>query len=112
SLVTGEGAYVLKTEDALKSEAFKKWLEDESKEKFVFDSKATIVALKNRDIQIQGIRFDLLLASYLLNPAENNDSITAVGKHMGQEDVQYDEEVYGKGAKLQIGRATCRERGM
>src|SRR5699024_1760357 len=102
SLVTGEGAYVLKTEDALKSEAFKKWLEDESKEKFVFDSKATIVALKNRDIQIQGIRFDLLLASYLLNPAENNDSITAVGKHMGQEDVQYDEEVYGKGAKLHL----------
>ncbi|HLR65436.1 MAG TPA: DNA polymerase I [Pseudogracilibacillus sp.] len=102
SLVTGEGAYVLKTEDALKSEAFKKWLEDESKAKFVFDSKATIVALKNRDIQIQGIRFDLLLASYLLNPAENNDSITAVGKHMGQEDVQYDEEVYGKGAKLHL----------
>src|SRR5699024_4873739 len=74
----------------------------EKKQKYVFDAKGTIVALKNRQIHMKGITFDLLLAAYVLNPAEKNDSITAINNHLQAVDMQYDEEVYGKGAKLHV----------
>src|SRR5699024_9667547 len=45
---------------------------------------------------------DMLLTSYLLNPAENNHDIPAIAHRMGVTDVLFDEEVYGKGAKMKV----------
>src|SRR5690625_3174129 len=93
---------VLKTETAFKSNAFKQWLEDETKEKAVYDAKKVTVALLRHGIHIKGITFDLQLAAYLLNPADNNDEISAIAKRLGEKNIRYDEEVYGKGAKLAV----------
>ena len=101
-IVNERGNFAIETENALKSDAFISWLEDETKEKYVFDAKAMIVALLYRQIQLRGIVFDMHLAAYLLNPAENNDSISSIGRRLGAANVQYDEEVYGKGAKLSV----------
>lgn len=101
-IVNERGNFAFETEKALSSDVFVKWLEDDTKEKYVFDAKATIVALLYRNIQLRGVIFDMQLAAYLLNPAENNESITSIGKRMGATNVQYDEEVYGKGAKLSV----------
>ncbi|MFD1067422.1 DNA polymerase I [Oceanobacillus locisalsi] len=87
---------------AAESSAFKKWAEDPAKKKIVFDAKRTKVALLRRDIQIEGIVFDALLASYLINPAENNHDIPGIASRKGKYDVSFDEEVYGKGAKQQV----------
>ncbi|MFP3490111.1 hypothetical protein R0K20_21175, partial [Staphylococcus sp. SIMBA_130] len=84
------------------SDLFKQWAEDSTKKKIVFDAKKTMVALLRNNIHIQGITYDMLLASYLLNPAENNHDIPAIGNRMGKTDVLFDEEVYGKGAKLKV----------
>ncbi|OZU89750.1 DNA polymerase I [Virgibacillus indicus] len=95
-----ENKYFIPKNVALNSDVFKKWAEDSSKLKYVFDAKKTLVALLRNNIHIKGITFDMLLTSYLLNPSENNHDIPAIGNRYGMTDVLFDEEVYGKGAKL------------
>src|SRR5699024_1775569 len=94
-----ESVYVISLNDALKSDDFKLWLEDESKEKYIFDSKAATVACLNKGIKLKGTSFDLLLAAYLLNPAERNDDIPTIATRHNYKQIKTDEEVYGKGAR-------------
>src|SRR5690625_2641270 len=101
-VVNSENNYFIPTDIALESAPFKQWAEDETKNKTVFDAKRTLVSLLHHDIHIQGITFDLLLASYILNPAENHHDIPAVAHRSGNRNVLSDEEVYGKGAKLKV----------
>src|SRR5690606_23849981 len=70
--------------------------------KVVFDAKQSLVALLKKGIHLQGMHFDVLLASYLLDPSENNHDIPAIAHRMGIKSVLYDEEVYGKGAKMKV----------
>ncbi|MBS4173788.1 DNA polymerase I [Bacillus sp. FJAT-49736] len=97
-----KGNYYIPADIALHSNIFKKWAEDETKIKNVYDGKQSIVALKKHGIDLKGIQFDLLIVSYLLNPSENVDDFTSVAKLHGYTNVQTDEEVYGKGAKRKI----------
>lgn len=101
-IVNESGKYFIPTEIALASQVFKAWAENAEQKKIVFDAKATLVALLNRNIHIKGMIFDLLLASYVLNPAENNQDIPAIAHRMGLKNVQTDEAVYGKGAKRKV----------
>ncbi|GAB4075006.1 DNA polymerase I [Barrientosiimonas marina] len=101
-IVNQTAAYFIPAETAITSSAFKAWAEDRHQAKIVFDAKKTLVTLLNRGIHIQGIVFDMLLTSYLLNPAENNHDIPMIAHRMGVTDVLFDEEVYGKGAKRQV----------
>ena len=102
SIVNENGKFAIETDKALSSKNFLKWLEDETKEKYVYDAKATIVAFLYRNIHLRGVVFDMQLVAYLINPADNNESISAIVRRLGATTVQYDEEVYGKGAKLSI----------
>ncbi|WP_100012046.1 DNA polymerase I [Lentibacillus sediminis] len=101
-LVNDKGNYFIPTDLAVNSPVFKHWAEDSSQAKYVFDAKKTVVALLKHGIHVKGITFDMLLSSYLLNPAENNHDIPAIARRMGKHQVLYDEEVYGKGAKLKL----------
>src|SRR5690625_3551414 len=101
-IVNDHGHFVMEPEKALKDEKLIQWLEDETKEKYVFDLKATKVALLHRGINVRGLTFDLMLAAYLINPAHNNDEISVIGKRLGAEYVYHNEEVYGKGAKRSV----------
>ncbi|RCW66324.1 DNA polymerase I [Saliterribacillus persicus] len=102
SLATSTKNYFLPLEEAVKSKAFRNWAEDASMKKIVFDAKKVTVALLRYDIRVEGIIFDLLLASYLINPSENNHDIPAISHRLGNSDIQFDEEIYGKGAKLKV----------
>ncbi|MEW9675487.1 DNA polymerase I [Lentibacillus sp. L22] len=102
-IVNEQQAYFVPAKVAIESKAFKEWAEDQSKKKYVFDAKKTLVALLNQGIHMKGITFDMLLASYLLNPGENHHDIPTIGHRMGHTTkVLFDEEVYGKGAKLKL----------
>lgn len=94
--------YIVPTEVALASNSFKKWAEDKSSKKFVFDAKSTYVSLRKNNIHIEGITFDMLLATYLINPAERHDSVSTIAHRFGYRQVKTDEEVYGKGAKKKV----------
>lgn len=102
SLVNETGNYVIHTDDALGSQIFIDWLEDSKEEKSIFDVKATTVALLNQDIHLKGVNFDLLLAAYVIDPAQKNEDIPSIARRLGHRYVQMDEEVYGKGAKRHV----------
>src|SRR5690625_1272168 len=101
-IVNEKGNFSFKTEKALQSDVFTQWLEDQTKEKYVFDAKAVKVALLHRGITLKGITFDLQLAAYLINPSDNNEEIPMIGRRLGERDIFLDEEVYGKGAKQAV----------
>ncbi|MCM3715055.1 DNA polymerase I [Alkalihalobacillus oceani] len=97
-----EGHFFVPTEAALQSELFRKWAKDATAKKWVFDAKRTVVVLGWRDLLLEGIDFDVQMASYLLDPSLSSHEITDVARRKGIEDVQEDELVYGKGAKLKV----------
>lgn len=102
SLANEKGIYFISTENALKSTEFKKWAEDENKRKTVYDAKRSVVSLRHHNIDLRGINFDLLIASYIINPAEAVDDIATIAKRYGYHNVQADEGFYGKGVKRLI----------
>lgn len=99
SVVNKKGNFYLPISVIKKSSVFKKWAENEANKKYVFDAKKITVLLNRLSIDIKGITFDLLLASYLVNPSENNHDIPSISHRFGKKNVQFDEEVYGKGVK-------------
>ncbi|WP_458354726.1 DNA polymerase I [Peribacillus frigoritolerans] len=105
-----QGHFYFNGEDALSSNAFKSWAEDETKKKTVFDAKRTVVALRHRGVEIKGIDFDVFLASYILDPAESVDEVAEITKTQGTIRLETDDVFYGKGAKRKIpGEAELRE---
>jgi DNA polymerase I len=102
SIVNEKGKYFIEKDVALNSPVFKEWAENEDNKKYVFDAKKTVVALKKHGIELKGIVFDLLLATYIINPGANHEDIPTVSHSFNETDIKYDEEVYGKGAKLKI----------
>ncbi|MED4692801.1 DNA polymerase I [Peribacillus frigoritolerans] len=97
-----QGHFYFNGEDALSSDAFKSWAEDETKKKTVFDAKRTVVALRHRGVEIKGIDFDVFLASYILDPAESVDEVAEITKTQGTIRLETDDGFYGKGAKRKI----------
>jgi len=87
---------------AAKSDVLRLWLEDATKIKYMSDSKASQAALKRAGIRLAGVEFDLLLASYINNPALSGDDVATLAKELGYRNVQANETVYGKGAKRAI----------
>ncbi|MED3764777.1 DNA polymerase I [Ureibacillus sp. FSL K6-8385] len=81
------------------NEILKSYFEDETKKKYMSDLKAAQCILKRHGIQLKGVEFDLLLASYILNPAISGDDVATLAKEFGYTDVYSNESVYGKGAK-------------
>ncbi|MDZ5472477.1 DNA polymerase I [Bacillus sp. 31A1R] len=102
AVVNENEKFFIPTELAIKSDVFKQWAEDESKKKIVYDTKRTEVSLRHHDIHLKGIEFDLLLASYIINPSESIDDFSSVAKRHGFMSVQSDEAFYGKGAKRKV----------
>ncbi|MGA9226670.1 MAG: DNA polymerase I [Mesobacillus sp.] len=102
AVVSEKGSFYMPAKSALESDEFKKWAEDESCKKTVYDAKRSEVSLRHRGIHLKGADFDVALASYIINPSENPDDLAAVAKQHGFLSVQSDEAVYGKGAKRRI----------
>ncbi|KYG91540.1 DNA polymerase I [[Bacillus] sp. KCTC 13219] len=102
AITNGAGATYIPVEVALKSDVFKAWLEDATKKKYIVDSKATQAILARHQIQLAGVAFDLLLASYIVNPAISGDDVATLAKEFGYTNVQANEVVYGKGAKWTV----------
>lgn len=107
ALVNRHNAYVIETQKAVQSDIFKAWAEDASQNKCVFDAKAVRVAFLHEGIDLQGIDFDMMLAAYLINPADKNDEIAPIARRNGFSSIKYNEEVYGKGKKLAVPEETA-----
>lgn len=96
-----EQAYFISYENALKDESFLAYLKDDNKKKYGYDIKSAVIGSRWNGIEINGYTFDLSLASYVLEPAIKEE-LKYVCTHFDYKGVQYDEEVFGKGAKKHI----------
>ncbi len=78
------------------------WLEDKETEKWVYDAKKTYIAMKRNEIAIQNIRFDVMLASYIIDPSRTIDDIASVVSHFKRTYVKDDIAIYGKGKSYHV----------
>ena len=102
SVVNEKGQFFLPADQALQSAVFKEWAEDEQMKKWVYDAKRSEVSLRRRGIHLQGIVFDVQIASYIIDPSETIVDFFSVAKRFGFQNIQSDESFYGKGAKRHI----------
>jgi len=101
-LVNAKGKFYLDYQWGKQSPSFRAWLANPMIKKDLYDLKATQVALMWDGVDFAGADFDLLLAAYLLNPNLTKEDFRTVISTFNSDRVEYDEEVYGKGAKLTI----------
>ena len=98
----GANTFYVPFEEMEQNEAVKNWLEDETKKKYMSDSKAAQAMLNRLGIKLRGVEFDLLLASYIVNPSISGDDVATLAREFNFTDVQANETIYGKGAKWSI----------
>ncbi|MBP5550670.1 MAG: DNA polymerase I [Bacilli bacterium] len=84
------------------NESLVKMLEDKDVAKITFDFKKLYVCLNRAGINVAGLAYDLLLASYLANPSYANDDFKKVADHFLDNDIEYDEVVYGYKSKAKV----------
>ncbi|WP_226680318.1 DNA polymerase I [Sutcliffiella horikoshii] len=102
ALVNETGNYFIPTEVAMQSEEFATFASDHKRKKTVFDAKRAIVALKWKGIELNGIDFDFIIASYIVNPSETSTDLAEIARKKGYYQIETDEAVYGKGAKRAV----------
>lgn len=71
-------------------------------EKVVYDAKKTYVASHRLGIDIQNISFDIMLASYIIDPSRTISDVQSVVSLYGQSFVKDDVSIYGKGKKFKV----------
>ena len=77
---------------------FKKFMEDETLEKYTYNYKRLKVVLMYHNIFVKGVTFDIELASYLIDPKTVKDDFSKMVGFYNY-DIALDEQIYGKGAK-------------
>lgn len=70
--IDGKSYYISK-QNLINDTYLKTWLKDNDIEKYCFDYKAIKVLLNRYNIELEGLKFDLLLASYLLDSSLINE---------------------------------------
>lgn len=70
--------------------------------KIIYDYKRAYVISRRYGYNLGGIDFDLLLATYVINPNKVSDEFKILAEFYDYDDLYYDEEIYGKGAKKAI----------
>lgn len=98
-LSDGKHHYFISADFALSSIGFQAYLSDEKAMKYTYDYKASKVFFKWHQNTFEGVTFDLLLAAYLLNSHIGKEEFKRIAATFNYEDVLYEEQVYGKGAK-------------
>lgn len=102
SLATASKTYVIPMDVVKGSEAFKSWLMDETKKKYMSDSKAATAAFYRCGLEVAGVDFDLMLGAYIVNPSLTYTDLANIVQEYGYTDVSQNEQIYGKGAKKSV----------
>jgi len=102
AVVNEKESFYTPFEIAKESSEFISFLASPTIKKEMFDVKRATVALKWANLELAGVTGDLLLKAYVLNPTTADPEFAKVALHYGLDDVLYDEQVYGKGAKRAI----------
>ncbi|HDI7563358.1 DNA polymerase I [Staphylococcus aureus] len=102
SLFKGEKHIVINADDINNYAELVSWLENPNTKKVVYDAKKTYVASHRLGIDIQNISFDIMLASYIIDPSRTISDVQSVVSLYGQSFVKDDVSIYGKGKKFKV----------
>ncbi|HDE8775060.1 TPA: DNA polymerase I [Staphylococcus aureus] len=102
SLFTCEKHIVINADDINNYVELVSWLENPNSKKVVYDAKKTYVASHRLGIDIQNISFDIMLASYIIDPSRTISDVQSVVSLYGQSFVKDDVSIYGKGKKFKV----------
>ncbi|WP_053006952.1 DNA polymerase I [Staphylococcus aureus] len=102
SLFIGEKHIVINADDINNYAELVSWLENPNTKKVVYDAKKTYVASHRLGIDIQNISFDIMLASYIIDPSRTISDVQSVVSLYGQSFVKDDVSIYGKGKKFKV----------
>ncbi len=94
-----KGTFVVDPNIIFNSMDFMMFLSDKKNHKAIFDYKRAYVLSKRLGLELLGVDFDLLLATYILNPSAAKEEFKGIADFYGMSDCYYDEAIYGKGAK-------------
>ncbi len=78
------------------------FLSDKENHKNTFDYKKNAFILKKYGIDFLGVDFDMMLASYIINPIIGNSEFKDIASYFSYDEISYEEEIYGKGAKMAV----------
>ncbi|MGM9970125.1 MAG: DNA polymerase I [Anaeroplasma sp.] len=92
------GTFIIEPDVIFTSMDFMLFL-SENNHKSIFDYKRAYVLCRRLGLDLSGCDFDLLLATYIINPTIAKDEFKGIADFYNYSDVYYDEQVYGKGAK-------------
>ena len=88
----------IKENNLFKNKSLINYLESDYR-KITFDYKRLYVVLKMNGVKLKNVVFDVLLASYLINPSFVSDDLKIVLEHFEDTNLNYDENVYGYKSK-------------
>lgn len=94
--------YVVSPDVLKEHKKLQQWLENDQVMFATYDAKKTIILCKRLGVEINGIQFDTMLASYILDPSRTIDDVYSVVSEFGIYYVPNDESIYGKGKKLHV----------
>lgn len=92
-----KGTFII-TPELLESKDLQVFLKDDNN-KNIFDLKRAKVWLLEHGYDLSGVSYDMMLASYINTPNLDNTDFNKVCNHFEYNNVDYDENVYGKGVK-------------
>lgn len=93
---------VINAEDIKDYKHLVQWLEDKNTTKIVYDAKKTYVSAHRLGINIENIEFDVMLASYIIDPSRSIDDVKSVVSLYGQNYVKDNITIFGKGKNHHI----------
>lgn len=101
SIICGDNNYFI-DEKCLSNDKVKEYLENKNEIKIVFDYKAIYVTLKRYGISLNGVLFDMLISSYLINPSYASDDFKKVADNYCENNIEYYDNIYGANSKMAI----------
>ncbi|MCG1316856.1 DNA polymerase I [Staphylococcus epidermidis] len=93
---------VINAEDVKDYKHLVQWLEDKNTTKIVYDAKKTYVSAHRLGINIENIEFNVMLASYIIDPSRSIDDVKSVVSLYGQNYVKDNITIFGKCKKHHI----------
>ena len=95
------GTFIIKPELIDESIDLQLFLTDDNN-KNIFDLKRAKVWLLEHGFDLAGVNYDMMLASYICVPNMDNSDFNKVCNHFEYTNVDYEENVYGKGVKRAV----------
>ncbi len=101
-LVVNNKNFFFSEKELQENSLIKEYLESKEYKKYTFDVKMLYFVLNRIGIKLDGVVFDLLLATYIINPNYASDDFKQVSHYFVESNIPYYDTIYGANSKMAI----------